>query len=224
MDGDADHRGGYAIAAGLGLDAFVDLSGDDGTVYLLDDGRVIKVTANGNEAALALALQDLQREGRSHPGVPRIDAVYWQVRQVDLSAFGLSAREELTSYAILRESLDDRPQEDDERHALWTLALSHLNWGWTHGDARHIAHAQQLWKGEGDEIDQVLASLEWIRSSTGVQVRDIRASNLGVSEDGHTGVRDLGRSEVPEHLLERVRQRGFPQLPVQEAACGMAPR
>jgi hypothetical protein len=53
-----DHRGGYAIAQGLGLDAFLDMSGDSGTAYFLEDGRVLKVTGEIQEAAVCLAIQE----------------------------------------------------------------------------------------------------------------------------------------------------------------------
>ncbi len=57
---------GYRLAEYIGLEAYCDEHGASGCAHFLEDGRLLKMT-NRDEAATALALSALQRQGHIHP-------------------------------------------------------------------------------------------------------------------------------------------------------------
>ena len=204
---------GYVLAERLGLAALSHHSGDDGAAYFLEDGRVLKATRSEVEAAVALALLEVQNRAGGHPSVPRIHDLRWIAEDVDYSdldpRFGVRT---VTRYVIVRDDFADL-DFDEGVSRLWKFALEHLSHGWRNKREEHLAEARRLWDWRGDEIRQALDGLRWLEASTGVRVFDIRPSNLGRGPSGAVGMRDLGRGVAPEPLLERVRTLAFDPVP-----------
>jgi hypothetical protein len=199
---------GYAVAEALGLEAWLDMSGDDGTALFLEDGRILKTTSNVNETSIFMALKAAQDLGLSHPSVPRVDHIGRFVVDADLSELNLPNVRYL-KYAIVRENFSDvSPEYDDwpeERQAMWPTILGHFAWYWRNGTPEQIADYLSD-KGEAwPEIVQIHEGLEFVLATTGYRVFDLRNSNLGESPAGKVGMRDLGRAAgpVPEEGFDR---------------------
>ena len=210
---------GYGFAERLGLEAWRDARGDDGTAYWLEDGRMMKVTSSQGEVAIALALLDAQAAGLSHPSVPRVDDVRWTMADLELPDGTVHP---VPRFVIVREDFADyrERRDDDDMYAIWAHALRHLDWGLRHGKPEHVAEALRVWEPHGEHVRQVLDGLEWIRRTTGARILDVRPSNVGQGPGG-LGMRDLSRGEVPGHLLDRVARLDFARLP--EAAPVLSP-
>lgn len=197
---------GYEIAQRLGREAYADTTDEltsEGRVYFLEDGAVMKVTASEAEAAVALAIMDAPKRVLSHPAVPAIHDVRWFPYALEIPGGQIV---ELRKYAIVREDFPDIDFAEfdlDESHEeLWTLALSHLEYGWRERKQEHVDEALRLWAPHGCHVEQILDGLQWLETTTGIRVWDVRPRNVGVSPANRIGMRDLGRAEVPPHLLE----------------------
>jgi len=173
-------------------------AGEDGTCFLLADGRILKVTASQQEAAVMLAVMQAQDEAGGHPCVPAVHGVYWD-RQGDGRVI----------YAILRDEMPNI-SVDNDRLEDFILALEDVCWGWLDQDGPLIHQAVEEW--QGPELTDLLDGLEWIEERTGIRVNDIKYDNLGLTREGKAGMRDMGRAEVPPHLLERVQDLDFESL------------
>lgn len=190
---------GYEIAERLGLEAFHHESGDFGSVYFLDDGRVMKL-CDERDAALALALLDLADKGERHDSVPRIDQVLAFEDIADLGEIEMTYRR----YAVLREAFDD-PMDDLFAGLEWREALSLFNRGWSTDAPDLVGMALQKWAPFGPELKQIHTGLDWIKSRLGVTVFDVRPPNVGQSAAGVFGQRDLGKSNINETMVAAVR-------------------
>ncbi len=197
---------GYAVAAAMGLVAVRDAEGEDGTVYVLDGGRVLKITDSAAEAAVSLALRDVQARGRSHPSVPEIGGVWW------LDDGSGPAADEETYYAILREDFADvdHPELDG---VLWDRAVLRLRHAWQGRPPRIAAALSGIPDPYRTMALQAAEGLDWIRARTGCMVRDIRPGNIGTGPRGGVGMRDFSRADVPRHLMEAVGGRRFGSFP-----------
>jgi hypothetical protein len=199
---------GEEIAARLDVEIFIDVDrGDDGKVFLLEDGRILKVTSSKQEAALALAMHEAQARGEGFPGLPKIDGVYWFKSQIEVQG----TLYDFENYVLLREDMQDLFFDDEEQEAIWKYCLRHLNWGWSERDQKHIDHALESW--DGPQLREVYDGLLWAEQHFGIRILDIRASNLGISPSGMIGMRDLSRGEVPEPRLQRVKSLDFERMP-----------
>jgi hypothetical protein len=192
---------GYEIAERLGVEAWFDMSGDHGSVFLLEDGRAMK-TCGEHDAALALALM---RSDVGHPSVPAVHQVVAFEQTIDLTELG-HGNVQYRSYAIIRDGFDD-PHDERFESTEWKQAVSMLNHGWSHDEPEYVERALEAWHHQGAQIEQILAGLHHIREVTGVRVFDIRPSNIGVSPSRSFGMRDLGKSNIESRsLMSDVRE------------------
>jgi hypothetical protein len=197
---------GHEIAAWLGAPVEREYhDGQDSSVYLLADGRILKITDSACEAALCLNLKDIQTKGYTHPSVPTIGSVLWVASPDDPDSF---------YYIILRDDFTefDWHEVDGE---IWSDSLFHVSTRWRREDYNGALRATTgLLEPYGALARDVLIGLEWILMATGVKVSDIRSQNVGVSPSGRAGLRDLGRClKMPQILMKRVVERDFEQLP-----------
>lgn len=200
------------VTAALGLDEpWFSMGGDEGTVHFLEDGRVLKLTSSKSEAALCMALLEAQETGMSHPCLPRIDSLHWFEVEVDLSPM-VEGPVSLDRYAIVRESFEDH-FHDEVQSASFSMALAYVQRWVCQGDEDDVTRALTVWK-EGSEVSDIVDGLRWLRERAHIVLGDVRPSNVGVSRSGRSGMRDLGRAEVPQRLLDRVLTRDMPALPL----------
>lgn len=201
---------GYELAAAMGLTATRHFNdGEDGTVYLLDDGRVLKITDSEPEAAICLRLLDLRIEGKGHPSVPLVDSVTWIE---DTANEPEEDGSRAVYYAILREDFGDVSYvEIDETE--WEAVLGRLNGAWKSGSEEAIRQAMPTWDPYLSLATELMDGLRWIREHVGATVLDLREPNVGVGGSRQVGMRDLSRARLPGHIVERVFERDFPQAP-----------
>lgn len=200
---------GHQLASTLGLSIRLDSishDGGDATVYLLDDGKVLKITDSIEDAAISHALLGLDKDGL-HPCVPRVDLV-GRLEDWENAEDGVPA----TWYVIVREDFSDLdyygPDEEE-----WEDLLQHLNSAWRNGNDARVAkmfHAAQ--KEAEDALCNIISGLGFLRETFGVTVLDIRASNVGISASGHAGMRDFGWAKIPSALLDAVADDRLPLL------------
>lgn len=180
------------VADALGVTpSMVHEQGTDGVVMMLEDGRVLKVTTSVNEAVLAMALMGVPEDGRPG-GVPRVDSVH-VCRPDELCGYPSRA------FAILREDMADLPVASQGR---WRRALHLVDMGIRNSDGLALRTGIDHWPGR--EMDDLVEGLHWFRSNLGVVLMDIQADNVGVTATGGVGMRDLGRSIVPEPMLDML--------------------
>ena len=207
---------GAAAAGAMGLgEPWMSMSGDDGTVHWLEDGRMLKITSSKVEAAICLALLDLQASGHSHPCLPRIDGIGCFEVDVDLSPHAEGTLP-LTRYAIVRESFDDHFQDGGEA-SLMDHALSLAKYGWVNDHRPSTDEAAAVWGNRGRQITDVIDGIAWLKGRTGILIGDVRVSNVGQSAAGRSGMRDLGRGSVPPEYLQRVDGGDIPVLDIPSA-------
>lgn len=211
---------GFDLAEALGLRATrVFEDGEEGSVYLLEDGRVLKITDSPTEAAIGLRLMELQDEGVSHPSVPRIDAVMW-VEDVDNEPETDGSRE--TYYAVIREDFADVSYVEIDEHE-WRRDLYRFHSAWKTGRREAILRALPEHEPCRSPALELLEGLDWVAGHLGIRLRDVQASNVGVGGAGRVGLRDLGRADHPHGFLDRVKALDFPEAPRLEPARAPAP-
>ena len=172
------------MAERLGLSLARHIGGaSSGCVHLLEDGRVLKVTASEGEAARALLLMEAQPEGLGCPGFPRIDRVV-AMRTASGSGDGMPC------FAIVREAAADLGNGwtggNDLLH--WTMALGML--GEARRDGRGIddlgpaAHCAA-------HVEDAYDAIAWAARTLGFAIDDVRTSNFGIA-GGRFVIRDFG--------------------------------
>lgn len=203
-------REAESIAARLGGEILCDLGpGDDGEVYLLEDRRALKLTGSMLEASIADALAS---HGKPHSAFPAIESVHWFTSSIDIAG----TKREFTRYAILREEIPEVLEDPEpDQVELWSAAVRMLGQGWYQNDFKAIQDAIELWPGRG--LLPVYSGLLWAKIYLGVDVRDIRPSNLGKRADGSIVIRDFGRADVPEAVMAKVRALSIPEVPEEPA-------
>ncbi|AOG02797.1 hypothetical protein [Bosea sp. RAC05] len=203
-----------AIAQRLGLEIMCDLgSGDDGSAYLLEDGRVLKLTGSMTEAAISYAFS---LRAKLHPAFPAIHEVHWFKSSVEIQG----TQREFVRYAILREEIAE-VLEDPSRGEieLWRRASSMFGQGWQNNQFPLIDQAIAMWPGRG--LLGLYSGLLWARVHLGFDIGDVRGSNIGRRADGSLVLRDFGRAVLPEAVLACARTLEFPEVPDEP---GMLPR
>ncbi|GJD91596.1 hypothetical protein BHAOGJBA_5144 [Methylobacterium hispanicum] len=179
-----DPPAGTEVAARLGLTlaGYID-AGSNGSVNLLDDGRILKVTGSEGEAARSLLLMEAQTEGRACPGFPRIDRVVAICETSD-------AGDEMTYFGIVREEAADLPNgwTGGNDLALWMMALGML--GDARRDGREIADLGPASHCKA-HLAEAYDAIAWAASTLGFAINDVRTSNFGVV-GGRFVIRDFG--------------------------------
>ncbi len=197
-----------AIAQRLDLEIMCDLgSGDDGSAHLLEDGRVLKLTGSMTEAAIA---HTFSLREQLHPAFPAIHEVLWFQSSVEIQG----THREYVRYAILREEIPEVLEDPiDSEIELWRRAGSMFGQGWQHGHFRLIEQAIDLWPGRG--LLGLYSGLLWAKVHLGIEIGDVRGSNIGRRADGSLVLRDFGRAVLPEAVLAHARTLAFPEVPVE---------
>lgn len=192
---------GYKLAQSLGVQAFHMETGAQGCVYFLEDGRIMKICQR-DEAALAAAVLETQFH---HPGVPRIDAVFQVLNEIEIDTTLGAKTFPMQTYCIIRESFDDVFFECEKEQCLntWEIAV------WRLADQWEAATPQNLneCRDEHVSIRQIGEGLFALKEAFDIRVVDIRPSNIGVSREGYFGMRDLGRFYGEPEALERLHKR-----------------
>ena len=176
---------GHACGEALGLDAFVALGhGQDGKVFALEDGRVLKVTLSPFEAACC---QFIMEAGASAPALfPRVN----HVARLDIDG--------AAAFAIVREDAHDvvmaMDEADEADLRTWTAVAHHLAYAWSNR-APWVAGTAREMAGRGLPVDHVLPGLEWFERGTGCRLADLKPCAFGVAGGGRLVLRDLSRSE-----------------------------
>jgi hypothetical protein len=169
--------------------------GQEGAVFGLDDGTVLKVTIEACDAAVCLALSEAPH-GTLHPALPIISGV-WRIQ-------GASDKGEL--YAIHRNNLPppadlkdriSRGFEDVVRDIGLTLVTDY---------PPALAAAMQAAEAAGfrDVADDLVAVFHALKRDIGITYQDLKAENLGLTLDGVWTVVDFGRCSPPRAALERM--------------------
>jgi hypothetical protein len=190
---------GYVIAEMLGLEAFFDIDGHDGTVFFLEDGRVMKLT-NQVEAAVSQAIKNLQASDGLFKEFPIIHDVRRFSSEAELNGVTVS----LTRYAVIKDNVEDYLVSDDSLDD-WKEALRHFNFGNSFESPRHIQRAKDVWGTRGQEINRLSEGLARLEEQLGIKIFDIKADNIGQTSTGHICIKDLSQAEVPNYLLEMVK-------------------
>lgn len=205
---------GYELANSMGLRVVRTHHGDEGSVYVLDDGRVLKITSSGTEAAIALQLLDAQAAGSGHPSVPAIDRVLW-INDTDSQDLTDEGYGPFPWFVVIREDFADFPvpQSMSER---WDASLMRLQGALDMDDRDRMRQVIAQGESMADRLREVADGLVWTLEMTGFSMMDIRPINLGIGRAGALGLRDLGRADVaygrPKRALmamDRVRRLDF---------------
>lgn len=194
----------HQASADLGVTIERELGqGDDGTAYLLTNGRVLRKTHSRQEIAIA---QALMQQSAPHPAFPTIYGVWRQLSFIEYNG----QRFDTVNLYLIRDEMAHVPIEqfgidiDD-----WKAALRTLNHGWNRDDAQCLALAAK----QHETIGQIYEALMWAREALGVKIADIgRISNTGWI-NGRIGIRDFSRAVVPDSMLDAVNAGQFPSLP-----------
>ena len=169
--------------------------GMHGYACLLNDGSVLKVTTQAEEAAACWLLMDAAAHtGEQQHHWMNIHAV---ARLGDV-------------YAVVREDAADLPVPDDSagRRAM-TDAFNHLNMEWEDRDEEWCGW--QAWIMELERQNNAMAPL--LRTTweglerleeLGIHVGDVMEENMGMLDGRGPVLRDLSTCDVPDHALERV--------------------
>lgn len=181
-------------------------SGDDGTAWLLTNGRVLRKTFSRREVAVAFALRSLQDIGEGHPAFPRIDGVWWTPSTVEING----TIHDTHNYFLIREEMEDVDlPRDDSASAAFAAAVGLLNIGWKSNRPDIVARAVAA---EG-RLQSVAEGLVWAKEELDVKVLDVgRVSNLG-RVGFRIGIRDFSRAEVPDKLMRRISSHHFDRVP-----------
>lgn len=171
-----------AARLGLSLARYID-AGSHGCVYLLDDGRILKVTASEGEAARSLLLMEAQSEGRGCPGFPRIDRVVAMRPTSDDGG-------ETACFGIVREEAADLPTgwKGGNDLPLWMMALGML--GEARRDGRELADLGPAAHCKA-HVAKAYDAIAWAASTLGFAIDDVRTSNFGMAGDRFV-IRDFG--------------------------------
>lgn len=206
----ANPREGEEVAARLGLEILCELGeGAAGAAFLLEDGRVLKVTSSMPEATVAGMLMDRQVDSKAAHGFPRIDQVVAMDTSVEVNGVDYAIR----SYAIVREEVadivNDGPGGNDLMY--WAFAMDVV------GRARALKTAMDFGPAAycAPHAEAVYDAIAWAARDLGVAIDDIRSSNLGVVE-GKLVVRDFAPDTLPDRLLDRASS--IPTIPERVAA------
>jgi hypothetical protein len=212
MDDDLNDLSTDEIAARLGVEVLCEIgAGDDGKVFLLDDGRALKITSSRVEAGIAMAMLE---SGRTHRGFPAVHGLWWT--EV-VAVFPCGARRSYTTYVIVRDEVADVfDGSDPASEAAWDEAVHSLNEGWRDGRWDWIEAAVS--SPGGKALIPVYSALLWARDALGVVVRDVGPGSLGRLPGGGIVIRDFSRGVVPDALLQRVEARDFARVPDEPAS------
>ena len=178
-------------------------SGDDGTVYLLGNGLVIKHTYSVREIALALEIMDYPVRG-----LPDIYGVYTNSGMIypDDSDSGYPYK----NMFIIRENISDicmnRDMHDDFLNVMNgitnrdmsdiikskdMMAIEEIKSVFTHAENRFI-------------FNEIIRTQFDLHARTGSVITDIfKLSNLGVAPDGKFVIRDFSRPFLRSDILQR---------------------
>ena len=207
----SDPDGGYSVADVLGVEIREEYGdGEDGSVFLLDDGRVMKVTWSATEAAICLGLMEAQETHGCHPAVPWVSLVAMhETEECVPLPDGTTRRHAIRRYVVIRDDMPD-PRMPYDRQGGWRLDLDSIAlWaseGWL-GDPPELVSPPRL----REDALSVAASLQWIEAVTGALVTDLHDGNVGRTPAGGVGMRDLGRADgVRQDLMDRVRAGDLP--------------
>lgn len=202
------NEGGYTVAdlactaeaVGRAIGRSVDAclgNGQEGAVFALDDGSVLKVTVEPCEAAVCLAMAEAPA-GMLHPALPRIYGV-WRLGCV-------TDPEGDVLYAIRRSDLSP-PADLAERVArgLDDVVYS-LGFALTSAYPPMITEAMEKAgrSGFGDVAADLAAVVGSLRTVLEVRYHDLKADNIGQTPEGVWAVFDFGRCSPPSDALERV--------------------
>lgn len=176
--------------------------GTQGRIWLLEGGRVLKLTTSPDEAAAALAILDAPSP---HPSLARVDAVHWV-------PYGTTFSRDRVIYAVLREEMPAvavPPHLETE----WLSAFDAFRRGWERGSASALSQGLERWRPHGTELDELLDCLGWMRDTLGIRLLDLQPGNVGRLPGRGVAPRDLGVGDFPETHLDRVRDLRFEPLP-----------
>lgn len=178
------------------------LEGNQGRVWLLEDGRALKLTTSPEEAATAIALMEAPAP---HGSLPRVSAVHW-------IPFGHSYSADRIIYAVLREEMPD-PAIPIGLERRWRASFELFRRGWERGGAAALARGLAMWRGCGDELSELLDCLSWVRGSLGIRLLDLEPGNVGRLPGRGLAPRDFGVAELPGAMRGRVSALEFEPLP-----------
>lgn len=181
--------------------------GDDGTVFLLSDGRVLRKTTSDQEIAIALQLLELQDRNLLIPGMPLIDDVFWVEDHICING----ESHPFKSRYIIRSAMDDIDiLEIASKPSTWPGSLKCFNLGWTHNNQDYIDAAID----EQPILRDVYETLIFFKTSFDIKILDLgRSSNFGMI-GLRLGIRDFSRAQVLTNLIERAQECGFKRIPL----------
>lgn len=161
-------------------------AGAQGIVFMLEDGRFLKVTEDRQEAAFAILLED------------RMESLFPHIDSVCRLQFG---GKEL--YAIYREGVDDLFSQDEPS---WLTEAITKAWNAAAYDRPRRPDALKSLAGVDPKRASLLQSL--IDDLAGraelgdIGVFDLHVDNIGVAEDGRYVVRDFGFNSLSDERIE----------------------
>lgn len=181
--------------------------GDDGTAFLLGDGRVLRRTTSMREVAIALKLQEIQNKSLIIPGLPKIHEVFWMLEKITL---GDICKEVKRAYIIREEMADIDACILAKNPSTWKGSLKCFNLGWSHNNLEYIDAAIT----EQPVLESLLETLVMTRNYLDITIVDLgRTSNLGLLDD-RLGIRDFSRAHVPMDSLDHVEKWNFKEVQV----------
>ncbi|NTF23562.1 hypothetical protein G6L37_34895 [Agrobacterium rubi] len=163
-------------------------SGAQGIVFMAEDGSFVKVTDDLSEVALAVLLRD-----KPVAQFPRVDDVF---------TFALG---QTRLFAIFRESVDDFLSPFSEQHLEGPVIAAMLGAGrTTPPDYTALGRLSAISPSHHREICDLLVSLARVTASTGLEVSDLHAGNIGRTDDGRVVVRDFGYNNLSPEQIDRL--------------------
>ena len=176
--------------------------GDDGSVFLLEDGRVMKLTTSRDEAVLCT---HLAMDRTAYWPLPTVHAVSWH------AAPGVHG----DCWVVIREDVPDLWQSADTfsddacmaKAEAWDAAHHRYysgETGWPDDGHRAAQACIEDWAAYGTEMGLLMEALSFVGERLGVAIQDWRTTNVGRSADGRVVMRDLSRCVLPTWMYDAV--------------------